>query len=423
MVNFGHYHLKIKTKNEGNMTQKLLTKLKRPITGLTALLLGLATAAPLVLSGAASAGGQAQSRFIQLSNSNPSATGVTYNVSFKPTSTSTVGGMIVDFCADSPISGSTSCTFPTGFTLGTSVSVSGMSGFTVNTGWVTTSSLQCGAAASNFQVAVLTNSTPATPTGTSTPINFQITGVTNTSTTGTFYARIYTFDTSAHTTSNYTCPTGTTRGGSMVGELDYGGVALSTATLINITATVQEQLTFCTSKGAPGNGCTSLTSPNLTLGSGSPAILGTAVSTDTAYTQLTTNAQSGVVVNMKAFKSDGLTAAGCNGMSRDNFATCDITGIGAFANLAASSGNFGLNVADGTGGTGSVTHNANYGTTAGSYGMQAAVASGAYGDPIESSSGAVQNVNSQLTFAAAAAPTTPAGVYSAYESLIATGTF
>jgi hypothetical protein len=302
--------------------------------------------------------------------------------------------------------------------------VSGLSGFSTSTGsWNTTNSLQCGAAASNFQLLKYENATAQTPTGTSTPINFQITGVTNTSTTGTFYARIYTFDTDSNATSNYTCPTGTTRGGSLSGEIDYGGVALSTATLINITATVQEQLTFCTSKGAPGNGCTSLTSPNLTLGAGSPAILGTAVSTDTAYTQLTTNATSGVVVNMKAYKSDGLTAAGCNGMSRDNFVSCGITGIGAFANLAASSGNYGLNVADGTGGTGSVTHNANYGTTAGSYGMQAAVASGAYGDPIESSSGAVQNVNSQLTFAAAAAPTTPAGVYSAYESLIATGTF
>ena len=409
------------------MIQKLFTKLTRPITGVTALLLGLATAAPLLLSGAVSAGGQAQSRFIQLSNSNNAATGVTYNVSFKPTSTSTVGGIVVDFCLDSPISFSGTCTFPTGFTLGTSVSVSGMSGFTVNTGWVTTNSLQCGAASSNFQVAVLTNSTPATPSGTSTPINFQITGVTNPNLTapGSFYARVYTFDTSANTTSGYTCATGTTRGltSSSTGVMDYGGMALSTASLINITATVQEQLTFCTSKGAPGNGCTSLTSPNLTLGSGSPAILGTAVSTDTAYTQVTTNATSGVVVNMKAFKSDGLTAAGCNGLSRDNFATCGITGIGAFANLAASSGNFGLNVADGTGGTGSVSHNANYGTTAGSYGMQAAVASGAYGDPIESSTGAVQNVNSLLTFAAAAAPTTPAGVYSAYESLIATGTF
>lgn len=408
------------------MLQKLFTKLTRPITGLTALLLGLATAAPLVLSGGSvyAAGGQITSRSIQLSNSNPSATGVTYNVSFKATSATAVGGIIVDFCADSPITLSSSCTFPTGLTLGTSVSISGLSGFTTNTGW-TASGYQCGAAASNNQVAVYTAAATTAPSAFSTtPINFQINSVTNTSATGTFYARVYTFSSTSLPSAATYCPTGTTRATSLTNLQDYGGVALSTASLINIQATVQEQLTFCTSKTAPGNGCTALGTPvSLTLGSGSPAILGTAVSTDTAFTQITTNAQSGVSVNMKAYKSDGITAAGCNGMSRDNFVTCGISGIGAFANLAASSGNFGLNVADGTGGTGTVSHNANYGTTAGSYGMQAAVASGAYGDQIESSTGAVQNVNSTLTFAAAAAPTTPAGVYSAYESLIATGTF
>src|SRR5579883_2514811 len=170
------------------------------------------TVAP-VLEQTVFAGGQVQSRFIQLSNSTPSGTSVTYNVSFKPTSTSTVGGIVVDFCADSPIIFSGTCTFPTSFTLGTSVSVSGLAGFSTSTGsWVTTNSLQCGAAASNFQVLLYTNTTAQTPTGTSTPISFQITGVTNPSTTGTFYARIYTFDTSAHTTAGYTCPTGTTRG-------------------------------------------------------------------------------------------------------------------------------------------------------------------------------------------------------------------
>lgn len=409
------------------MIQKLFTKLTRPITGVTALLLGMATAAPLVLSGGAvyAAGGQITTRSIQLSNSNPGATGVTYNVSFKATSATAVGGIIVDFCADSPITLSSSCTFPTGFTMGSTPSISGLSGFTTNTGW-TASGYQCGAAASNTQVAVYTAASTTAPSSfSSTPINFQITSATNTSTTGTFYARVYTFSSTTLPNAATYCPTGTTRATSLTNLQDYGGVALSTASLISISATVQEQLTFCTSGpgSAPGNGCTSLNSTSITLGSGSPKILGTAVSSDNAYTQITTNATSGVVVNMKAFKSDGLTPAGCNGLSRDNFATCGITGIGAFANLAASSGNFGLNVADGTGGTGTVSHNANYGTTAGSYGMQAAVASGPYGDPIESSTGAVQNVNSTLTFAAAAAPTTPAGVYSAYESLIATGTF
>jgi hypothetical protein len=112
----------------------------------------------------------------------------------------------------------------------------------------------------------------------------------------------------------------------------------------------------------------------------------------------------------------------CAGLSRDSGSTCGIPGKGAFGAITAGTAAFGLNVADGTGGTGTVSHNANYGTTAGSYGMGTATY-GTYGDPIESSTGACANVNSLLTYGATASTTTPAGVYSTTESLIATGTF
>lgn len=381
--------------------------------------------------------GQAQSRFIELSNSTPSATSVTYNVSFKPTSTATVGGIIVDFCADSPITGSTACTFPTGFTLGTTVSVSGLTGFSTSTGsWVTTNSLQCGAAASNFQVLKYTNATAQTPTGTSTAINFQITGVTNTSSTGSFYARIYTFDTDAHATSNYTCPTGTTRGGSLSGELDYGGVALSTVTQISISATVQETLTFCTSGGAISSGCTSLSSPSLTIGTGTPAVLTTAGQGADAFTQLSTNANSGVIVRMKA--TNACTNGGLSTAPPDSSGGCaSIPGVGSSASTFNASGScgagaacFGMCVSPGSG----VTVDANYldGTnscpsasfnSSSTYGMDGTNLTSTYGDPIYSTAGAVSDISSRLTFAARAANTTPAGVYQGNEILIATGTF
>jgi hypothetical protein len=56
--------------------------------------------------------------------------------------------------------------------------------------------------------------------------------------------------------------------------------------------------------------------------------------------------------------------------------------------------------------------------------MNGANVTSTYGDQIaDTNSTAAANVNSLLTFAAQASVTTPAGVYSANESLIATGTF
>lgn len=413
-----------------------LHRIRRGVLLVTALALGAITFAP-ALEGTVFAGGQVQSRFVELSDSTPNASSVTYNVSFKPTTTSTVGGIVVDFCADSPIIYSSSCTFPTAFTLGTSVTVSGMSGFTVNTGWVTTSSLQCGAAASNFQVAILTNSTPATPSATTTPINFQITGVHNPSTTGSFYARIYTFDTSADTTGGYTCATGTTRGvtSSTTGVMDYGGVALSTVTQISITATVQETLTFCVSGGVIGSGCSGTTTPSLTIGTGTPAVLTTAGQASRAYTQLTTNANGGVVVRMKA--TNACTNGGLTIAPPDVAGGCaSIPGAGASAatfDASASCGSgaacFGMCVIPGA----SVTADANYNDTINScpttynatskYGMDGANVTGTYGDPIYSTAGAVSDDTSSVVFAARAANTTPAGVYQGNEIMIATGTF
>lgn len=401
--------------------RKVVSRVRKQLYFILATVVASLSIVPLFAPSVA-AGGQVTARSIQLSNATPSATGVTYNVSFKATSAATVGGVLIDFCYDSPVINSGTCTFPTGFTLGTSVSVSGLTGFTTNTGWVTTNSLQCGAAASNFQVLELTNATAYAPSSfSSTPINFQITSVTNPSVTApaTFYARIYTFDTAAHTPSAGTyCPTGTTRGSSFTGNIDYGGVALSTSSAITITATVQESLTFCVSKAAPGSGCSGTSTPTLTLGTGSPKILDSAsVYTDTAYTQISSNASSGVVVALK------VTSSGtCAGLSRDGGSTCGIPGNGAFGAITAGTAAFGLNVADGTGGTGTVSHNSNYGTTGGSYGMSTSTYS-TYGDPIESSSSATANVNSLLTYGATASATTPSGVYTTTESLIATGTF
>ena len=397
---------------------------KRPLAVLSVFALLAAVVAPILDASSASAG-QVTTRFIQMSDSTPSGTGATYNISFKPTTTSTIGGIVVDFCADSPLIGSTTCTYPANFSVGGATpTASAITGFSTSTGsWVTTNSLQGGAAVGSRQVFKYTNATAQTPTGTSTAINFTITNVVNPSTTGTFYARIVTFDTDTNATSNYT-GSGTTRAATFAGQRDYGGVALSTANVVSITAAVMETLRFCVSKLAPGPGCgtsgQAVTTPTLTLGHGSPLALdSSAIDTDTAYTQLSTNANGGAVVNLNVTSSST-----CSGLSRDGGATCGIPAKGAFGTMTAGTAAFGLLVANGTGGSGAaVTADSDYGTTAANYGMGVAAPFSTYGDPIESTTGATADKNSLLTYAATAATTTPAGIYTATHALVVTGTF
>jgi len=253
----------------------------------------------ILFPGFASAG-QVSSRSITMSNSLPSNTGTTYTVSFKPTTSTSVGGIVVDFCADSPLIGSATCTYPAAFTMGSTPSVTVTSGIGVGGTWVTTNSLQGGAGAGATQVLLYTNTTAQAVTG-GTPVIFTINNVTNTSAAGTFYARILTFDTSAHTTAQYT-GAGTARATSFANMLDYGGIALSTAVSVTLNAKVFESLTFCVYSGASCG-----TAPVLTLGDPTTGALSTSStyatadttgSSNGAYYSLATNAAGGVNVVM-----------------------------------------------------------------------------------------------------------------------------
>jgi hypothetical protein len=135
--------------------------LRRSAYSLTAVLLAAVTFVPISVSA-----GQATSRSVTMSSSTPSASSTTYTVSFKATSATQLGGIIVDFCADTPLIGTTTCTLPAGFTLGTSVAGTTISGIT---GTWTKTGIQGGAAASNFQALELSNGTPVAPTSSRQP--------------------------------------------------------------------------------------------------------------------------------------------------------------------------------------------------------------------------------------------------------------
>lgn len=379
---------------------------------------------------------QLTSRSVQMSDSGASGnatiptgvgsgTFVAYDITFSTTSTSTaIGGIVVDFCSNTPLIGD-SCTAPAGFNANSaSLTATSQTGLGAGTFAVST-------AAPQANRVILTRATPAAPSGTGSIElgNGTNNGMTNPNSVGAFFARIYTYPSSATATSHNTA--------SPSGYVDYGGVALRTANVISITARVQESLIFCVFGGAaPNNNCVAAggsTTPALTIGhqnggSGAYFIDGSAVDSTDAFMQLSTNAGLGAVVNMRTSTSGGLVN-GSNSIPPVN------SGSASPGAITAGTAAFGLIVFPGTGTFGSLTPTANYydatHDTAGEgfwYGMDNTTSGNnvatTYGDTIASTGGAVSNnMTCRLTFAATASNVTPAGLYTANLALIATGTF
>ena len=377
---------------------------------------------------------QLSSRIVKMSDSTPGAS-AQYEITFTTgAAVGTTEELVIDFCSDTPLIGAT-CAFA-------ATTVPTISGPTSSAG--TPSTVGSG---SPIHTVLITGLTMAQNTA------YTITltgGITNPTTDTTFYARVLTYNTGdgstyapANVTGNATTP-GT--------YVDYGGAALSTVEQVTITARVMETLTFCVTKDnldgtltAAVDTCAEATSaPAVDIGLGSPKILDPSrIDADTVYTQLSTNASGGAIVRMKATN----TCANA-GLSASGGATCNIPGIagggdGSTAtNLVAGTAAYGLFVSDsrttstGAPSTGTVTPNANYnnGTNENEgspdtihYGMDSRNTTdgvrSTYGDAIASSAGPVSRINNNLVFAATSSLTTPAGIYTGNEILIATGTF
>lgn len=423
--------------------------LKRPAALFAAAALLVGSAIPALYSASASAIGQVSSRSIQLSDGNPSGgtistgvgsgTAVSYKVTFTAATSTAVGAIVVDICDNTPLIGDTTCAYPAGFSWGAAApALSPANTVTGITGTWTASSQQGGGASSSApQVLVLTDASPATPSG---PISFTITGVTNPSaavtpsSAHTFYARILTFASGANEATDYTV-TGTTRPGiaGLTHVIDDGGVAMSLSLPITVTARVMETFTLCTASatytGVACAGPTGTQTPSIILGDGSANnVLDTAiVRTANIYTQVSTNATNGYALYLKASNT-------CAGLSRDNGSTCGIppvnSGGSSSATITAGTAAFGATVGDGNfvgTGTGTNTAVARWKTTAPAYIMDNTTAndnvSATYGSKIITATGQANGVVNTITFAATASPTTPAGIYTENFSLIGVGTF
>lgn len=369
--------------------QKHSKLLNRVTAAVATVALSTGVLLPALVSNVASAG-QVTSRAIKMNSSLVSATAVSYEVSF--TTVTAAQSLVIDFCegTDSPIIGG-ACTGPAGFTAASgSLSGSGMGAWTPT--W----------AASTVKLAGGSSIGAGAQT-------FVLGNITNPSTNGTFYARITTYadGTFGSSTTAYSAP-------ATPGDFkDFGGFALSTNSIINISAKVQEQLVFCVSKAAPGAACSGLTAPDLTLGHGGNNILdSTAVDTNIAYFQVSTNASGNVIVRMK----------GTVLTSGSNTIPATPAGTNTPAAIVAGTADFGMHVTT-TGASTTVDSNYSHATNYG-YDVTTATnnATSGYGDPIATVS-AVQDSNTGLTFAATASLTTPAGLYTSTQNLIATGTY
>lgn len=421
-----------------------------------------------------------------MSSSAPSATSVTYKVFFNPAQSAVIKAVVVDFCGNggTPLIGDSSCPTPTGMSLSSlGVTTGTITGLDTTNGSWTTATLNSG------RTAAIENSGATISTSAGASVSFELTGITNQDGTDcatancTFYARLLTFNTATPTYTATTGPTG-------AGVIDSGGAALTTVVLISITAKVEETLTFCVSGGYnnltnsidpftdtttpnPNPDCSSsdaeITTPTLNLGhdngSGSIVLDSTQVDATAAYTQISTNASSGVVVRMKAGNTcaeAGLTTSPPSGSCSSiqgvgqiidaTHATQFDSGTGGEGQIVAGTAEFGLCAVaiSATGGSTTAaepyadTHSGAGSCVPASFSTKGVATANAttyfgmdnstnvsdvdsvistYGGKVFSSTAPVNKANGALVFAATASLTTPAGIYQGSEQLVATGTF
>jgi len=364
----------------------------------------------LVTSTFASAA-QVSERSIQLSSSSAGASNVTYNINFTPVSSAQA--FVIDFCTDSPLIGE-ACNQPDGFTVASATTAS--SGFTASHG-------SHGPNTTQFNGAI---------TG-GTPVNVVVEGVHNPTDPGTLYARIVTYDTTAHADSYTSTTPGT-------GVVDNGGVAMSITPTISVSGAVLESMTFCVSAdnidlaGCTKTGGGALAAPNIKLGRtvGEVTVLDDAAVYDgTIYTQLSTNASGGAIVRLKS------STTGCGGLMRagepDPVKGC---GIAPALTTGITQGQAKFGVKTGTavgvvGNTNGTLRSFNNGAYYDSSTFKLNYVSGdatgvtsTYGDSfLDTNDAPLSNVTMPITFGASANSSTTAGRYSADLSLIATGKF
>lgn len=395
--------------------------LKRASSVTSAVALSVASIAPTVMLAGTAKAGQMSERFITMSNSKIGES-ASYTVSFKPTSTTTIKRIVVDFCEGSPIINADcsdemdSMVTPTTGTANVSVTGESDVSFAVT-----------GTSSGSNEVILSDATTGAVVSAANSDVvSFTIAGITNETTTpGSFYARIVTYDSA---TASYA--------DNNVGSyIDAGGVALSTTNDVTINARVQEQLTFCVGATAASSDITSCADGDW---SGQTVDLGVLTSGTTATTPVlattdgnvkegaffvTTNAFYGVKVyytSPNSLKTSAVVEANCEAGTTASTDQCLNSVATAAAFPAAGTERFGMSLTgftdnDNPDGEGTISASNDYGTL---YAWNTTTQT-----EIASSTGVVSQEAAELTFKANAAATTPSGFYTTTANFVAVAKF
>ncbi len=413
----------------------LAQKLRRPKALAMAALLLIFSFIPLFTNNNVDAA-ILSNRQIQISSSAASEDNVTYHVEFDFGTSGNIQGIVVEFCAESPIIEDQVCNAPAGFDLnGTgALAVSGQS--PGGLGVANLSTFTTAATDNSDRTLMLTAASPVAMTAGNTAY-FDITSVTNPSSVNTtFYARIYTYATNTGATGYTLADPGA--------YIDAGGVALSTAQVIDVTSKVQEQLDFCVYTSAiNGNFNCSGVSYNggVILGdtNGVLSTNGAYVNKETNYS-VATNASSGVAIRMKgttlmsgAFditaNGVGTQSGAASSPGTEQFGICTYRATASDPGLIPDTVYDGDNAGNTSTACSGTTNTAGTGSTGGDNSAYFAFddnstdgTTSLYGDVIATKSAGDFSAGT-LAMLGNVAYTTEAGIYTTALTFIATGTY
>jgi hypothetical protein len=362
-------------------------------------------------------------RNIQMSDSNISDSGVSYQIGFTPYSAVTIKGIVVDFCNTNPLIGET-CTPPTGFSITTTpvVATTGGSNLGLGAGWT------AGYIVNSTQDSILTLiNASGVALSNSTPVIFTLSTVANPSApAATFYARILDYNSTGGATSYSS--TNPIAGGAIT---DAGGIALSTVSQLTITSKVQEQLIFCIDTNSAAN-CGAASGTSILLGDTQDVLSTSGPFVDkTAQYIIQTNASQGANINIKGdtlkYGTSSITATGTGALSingQNQFGMCTYESSGS--NLTPNANYNGTAAGGSACSAGNSSQSANTGTPGGAgtvgWAFNTTNTTGTFGDTIASATAGAQSTGT-LCFLANVSATTTAGIYTTILTFIATGKY
>lgn len=358
--------------------KKMLKITPKPYLGnfylIAAVLFTLVLCLTVLLPAKATAAGQLTSRKLTLGSS-AGNTATTWAFTFTQTETTALNGITFQVCATA----SGACSAPGSWTNSGSSFTSLTYNGSAQTGW-----------AIDNAAGYLRVKNNASAQAVSGPVVVNFSNVTNPNTTnGTFYVRVLTFS-----------------GDDYTSQVDNGVVAASTSQQLNLSATVDETLTFCTAtSGISTSSCSGATGSAVSFGTLS------ASSTNSSISQfgVGTNAVSGYAVTVNGTT---LTAPGGT-----------ISALGSQTASATGSEQFGLNLRDNAtpnvgldpDGSGTATPTATY-NTADQYRFVT-------GETVASKSGSDQFRRFHASYIVNIDTATEAGTYTSVLTYIATATF